>query len=178
MSVPADRPHSVMGRITDMQYILLKDKVEHQRHMSIQKLVIAAVNAYIRGDFEVHPDGSYTVGNPSAIYEGEDGEALDLDDAVSDPLASELVEKWGTAQLAGYAERVTGRRVSRKMLLELIREKYPQEGITRGKRYYWFTNDPELRVIIEDIANGALEEIRDRRMESFGGPKLSASSEG
>lgn len=164
----AHRPKQIIGRLTEGQYALLKKRVEAERHMTIQKLIAAAVNAYLREDFVVHPDGSYTVGTEALIYEGEDDEALDLDEFEVDPLESDEVEWWGTKDLAAYAERVTGRNVNMKMLYDLIKERAPQE-IPRGARYAWRTNDPDLKLLVEYIRDGELERIRDRRAAEFGG---------
>ena len=166
----SDKTRSILGRLTEAQYLLLKKKVEDEPGMTIQKLVTTAVNAYIRGDFSIRPDGSYYIANPELIFEGDDAEAVDLDDLVGDPFESDRVETWGTRQIADYAERVTGRKVSIEMLRELIRQRYPQE-ISPGGRYLWETNDPTLREMLDEIEDGALERIRDERVKAFGGLK-------
>lgn len=169
-----DRPRSVLARITEGQYLLLKKKVEATPHMTTQRLLTAAINAYIRGDFIVYPDGSYTVGTEALIFEGDDDEALDIDMFAEDPLESDDVQTWGTRELIDYTERMTGKSINKRMLLVLLGEKYPQE-FPRGGRYQWQTDDPTVREIVEDIRGGALERIRDRRMASFGAAPISAS---
>lgn len=172
---PVDRPHNIVGRLTASQYRLLKDKIERERHMSIQKLISACVNAYVRGDFVVTKSGGYTIGDPSAVSEGDDPDAIDLDSIHApdpDPFNDEApVARWGTSDVASYVEKRTGRRVSKQLLRVLIRERYPQPDMDDlegpARRYYWMTNDPTLKDIINDVVAGALEEIREARIGPY-----------
>lgn len=164
------RPHGVACRLTSEQFELLKTKmIRDGQGLTIQKLLVAAVNAYIRGDFEVHPDGSYTLGEAAIITFGDDADGLDLDDLEDDGPDPDL-EVWGTAELVKHAEITTGRRVNRQLLRHLLRERFPQEdgpsGPT-GKRYRWKVGDPQIHEITDAIAAGALDELRERRIRAY-----------
>lgn len=172
------RPHTATVRLTESQYALAKEKFARDRGMSWQKLLTAAVNAYVQGDFIVKPDGTYTISEPSAISYGDDDDAVDLADLLEPhegrPYGSQKSETIGTRELAKLAERRTGRRVAIPVLRRLVRERFPQEeNPGPGTRYRWETTDPEVDEIIEAIGAGALDELRRRALRTASEAKRS-----
>lgn len=159
------RPHVQSVRLTTSQYELLKLRIAQTPGVTIQKVLAVAVNAYIRSDFDVHADGSYTLAEPGIISEVDDADALDLtslDEADDGP------EVWGTRELAEHAAKVTGHSVSVHLLRELLREEYPKpEGATVQARYRFQSDDPAVQEIIGRIREGVLDEIRERRFRSM-----------
>lgn len=160
------RPHTATVRLTEAQYALAKERFVSDRGMSWQKLLTAAVNAYLRGDFTVNPDGSYNVEPPGAISYVDDEEAValeDLEDHTGRSYGTSKPRTLGTRELAELAEKRTGRRVQVAILRRLVRERFPQEeNPGAGTRYHWREDDPDIVRIIDAIAAGALEEIARR----------------
>lgn len=159
-----DRPHTATVKLTAEQYQLAKGRFQRTPGMTWQKLFAAATNAFIRGDLEIHPDGSYTVGQPDVISFGDDADAVELDD-IEDETDPDVLT---TRDLADKAERETGRRVSLTLLRRLIRERFPLvENPGPGTRYRWAADHPDVERIIDAIANGALDEIRANVNRTF-----------
>lgn len=162
-----ERPHTATVRLTSEQFELAKERFDRHPGMSWQKLYAAATNAFIRGDLEIHPDGSYTVGEPDVFSYEDDAEALSLDDL--DELDEVERVSYDTRALAKKAEDVTGRRVPLSLLRRLVRERFPLvENPGPGTRYRWPADHPDIPRIIEAIGDGVLDELRANVNSSFG----------
>lgn len=187
------RPHTQTVRLTESQHVLTRRRMVEEG-MSWQRLLSACVNAYARDELHVGPSGDLSLGalresssTRSARAEagptvttGDDPDAIDLDDlmdlpdegdppALPDehgrPYGSQEPRTIGTRELANLAEERTGRRVNLVLLRELVRERYPQDAEPGpSTRYRWDIEDPQVEQIIDDIGQGALNEIRDRRL--------------
>jgi hypothetical protein len=168
--VSTKRPHVATVRLTEGQHTLAKEKFARDRGMTMQKLLAAAINAYVRGDFQVHPDGSYSIGDPGAISFVDDDEAVDLtelEDYAGRPHGSQKPTYLGTRQLAEQAEEETGRRVPVHLLRRLVRERFPQEQPPGpGTRYRWEPDHPDVAKIIEAVREGAIDELRRTGIET------------
>jgi hypothetical protein len=161
------RPHTATVRLTDAQHELLRMKVASTPGLSLQKVLSVAVNAFVRGDLVIRADGSYTIAEPSAIAFTDDAEAVDLDDLEGEASPASP-ETWGTRDLAAHAERATGRRVSLQLLRQLLREEFPKpEGAGHATRYRWMAGDAQIEQIVQRIREGALDEIRERKIVGY-----------
>lgn len=161
------RPHTATVRLTENQHRLAKERFAREPGMTFQKLLTAAVNAYVHGDFRVLPNGTYTIESPGAISFEDDGEAEDLlglDAHEGRPSGRQTTEVWGTRQLAEFAEQTTGRRVSLQLLRALLRERFPQGSDGPGTRYRWVAHSDEAMAVVNAIADGALEEMKRTRL--------------
>lgn len=172
-SVP--RPRTQTVRLTEEQHQLLHARLDAEPGRTIQKVLAAAVNAYVRGDFRVNARGEYEIGPApkgkraeDVISFEDDGEALDLDDldsllvtdsghAAPDPTPRML----GTREIAELAEEHTGRAVPVPLLRRLLRERWPKpEGSHAQTRYRWPEDDPRIWEIVQLVSDGALDELR------------------
>lgn len=165
------RPHVATVRLTESQYRLARERFARDRTgMSWQKLLTAAVNAYVRGDFQVNPDGTYTIGEPGVISYEDDADAVDLDDLAPHAGRSRKPKAvvLGTRDVAERAERETGRRVPLPLLRALLRERFPDagQGSGAGRRYRWKPGDPEVDEIVKLIGEGVLEELREQGLRA------------
>lgn len=169
------RPRTQTVRLTEEQQRLLRVRLANERGITVQKVLTAAVNAYIRGDFRVNARGEYEIGEApegqraqDVISFDDDEEALDLDDLdnllITDStsrLPEEKPQVLGTREIAELAERETGRSVPLVLLRRLLRERYPKpEGAHAQSRYRWPEDDPRVDEIIRLIGEGALDELR------------------
>lgn len=77
----------------------------------------------------------------------------------------------GTRELAALAEERTGKPVHLKLLREFLREEFPQGEPGPGARYRWDRHDPEVELILELVGDGALDDLRDRRLEAVKGSR-------
>lgn len=169
------RPHTQTVRLTEEQHRLFRVRLANEPGLTVQKVLTAAVNAYVRGDFRVNARGEYEIGPAPAghaaadvISFDDDEEALDLDDldnllvadngnSYSDPDPKFL----GTREIAERAEEQTGRAVPVPLLRRLLRERYPKPaGAHAQARYRWPEDDHRIAEIIQLIADGALDELR------------------
>ena len=162
--MPVSKPHVQTVRLTPEQHTLARKRLETER-LTWQKLLSAAVNAYVRGEFRVNARGRYYFGS------SQSGEALafeDSDDAVGledlqevDIPLSDDEATLGTRELAEKAEQMTGRRVPLTLLRRLVRTRWPQEESPGpGTRYRWREDDPQVWEIIDAIGKGAIDELR------------------
>lgn len=172
-SVP--RPHTATVRLTEAQHILARQRFALEHGMTWQKLLTSAVNAYLRGEFRVAPDGTYSwhpggfeeepAPPPSSVITaGEEDDAVSLDDLEDYPgrETGPPPEVFGTRKLKALAEQVTGRTVHPHLLRRLIRERFRPEG-AQGGHYTWTgPGDPEVQAIIDAIAEGGLDEVRSK----------------
>lgn len=161
----APRPFTQTVRLTEAQVVLAKERFAHERGMTWQKLLVAAVNAWLRGQLVVHADGSteWNSAGSNVVSYLDDDEAVSLDDLEDYPgreHASPPPKRWGTRQLADLAELTTGRRVKLDPLRRLIRTDFPQARREDERYYVWGgPDDPQVVEIIRAIAAGRLDEI-------------------
>jgi len=157
------RPHVQTVRLTTNQRDLLKLRASETPGLSIQKVLTTAVSAFIRGDFVVRADGSYTLRESGVISFEDDADAVDLTS-----LGESEPEVWGTREIAEHAARMTGRRVSIHLLRVLLREEFPKpEGAGKQARYRFSSDSPEVTQIIKRVGEGALDAIREKRIENL-----------
>lgn len=187
MSSSACRVHTQTVRLTEGQHVLARSRMAQEPGMSWQKLLTATVNAYANQELHVSPTGALTIGAPresaedapaggSPFCADDDPEAVDLDDldegegpgslpaATSRPYGTQTERTLGTRELAALAEEQTGRAVNLKLLRQLIRERFHEGETGPATRYRWVEGDPLIERIIQAIGQGALDELRDRRL--------------
>lgn len=172
------KPHVATVKLTEQQFRLARTRIEHE-HLSWQRVLSAAVDAYIVGELKVTPVGNWSVsdeGDEVLSFVDGDADALDLDDLVGlvpaegqgdRPYGQQVPETIGTRELAERAEAKTGRRVSIHMLRSLLRERFPEARPEGSTQYRWDEDDPQIGEIIQAIADGALDEIRHRRLSNL-----------
>lgn len=165
------KPHVQTVRLTTEQNDLAKRRLEAER-LTWQKVLSAAINAYIRGDFRVNLRGEYRVQTSEAsgaLAFGDDDEALGLEELQELDLPLEDDEDiLTTRDLAEKAEEVTGRKVPLTLLRRLVRTRWPQEESPGpGTRYRWRANDPVIWEIIEAIGEGAIDQLRYESYERY-----------
>lgn len=181
--MPANRPRAVMLYLTDEQHALARRRMALDR-ITWQSFGMAAVNAYILGNLQVSPQGEFAVdpaGDTERLVFREDAEAVRRqveESAAKAPpraLKDHGPRQLTTSALARAIENDTGRRVSVDMLRELLKRSFREAKTNPDslKSRWRVEEGSELQDrITRAVAEGALDEIRDARFKTFGGPKL------
>lgn len=170
-----NRPHRVNVRLTPESFTLARRRFVAE-HGNWQRLLNAAVSAYVMGELRVNPDGSYYVvpgGDEAVVHEGDDQEAVDILDLDSQllPNGFEELDKpdvLDVRDIARYAEERTGRRVSVSMLRLLLKELAPDYRSNPNAAWRVPVDDPLLDRVAAAVADGKLKEIRDKRFKRAG----------
>lgn len=169
------RPHRVSVNLTTESYQLAKRRFVAE-HGNFQRVLNAAISAYIMGELRVHPDGTYAVvpdGDDALVWEADDPEAADVLDLDSQMAANGLEEMskpsvLGIRDLCEYVEEHTGRRATPSMLRFLLKELAPDYRDHPKQQWRIPIEDPLLGEVIEAVAAGRLTEIRNRRLKRAG----------
>lgn len=173
--MPAKRPHVATVRLTPEQFEFARLRMARD-HTSWQKVLGAGVNAYILGELLVRPDGRHTVDPNAGLVSDDETDAIDLD-AVADyeslrPYNGQAGLEdptWlDTEELRRWLEQTTGRRVSKHMLMLLLRQRFRHlkpEGQARWKFYPG--EGGGMDQVRQAVVDGAIDEIRESRMRLF-----------
>lgn len=169
------RPHRVSVNLTPESYALARRRFVAE-YGNWQRLLNAAVSAYVMGELRVHPDGTYAVvpgGDDALAWEADDPEAVDVLDLDSQMDANGWAEVQkpavlGIRDICEHAEEATGRKANPAMMRYLLKELAPDYRDHPKQQWRVPVEDPLLAEVVEAVAAGRLTEIRNRRLKRAG----------
>lgn len=162
-----DRPHRFAGRLSREQYLAIRAKMTGE-YLTWSQVLNACLNAYILGDINIRPDGTYWT-RGTLVHDGEDPDAVELDfDALSKQAKAALKPRLlRTPALAEVLEHMTCRRVSIPMLRLLLRRHFEHLKPNPHKQWGFMPDDPAIDQMSDLIVDGELDRLRDEQFQEF-----------
>lgn len=174
----SDERRTVTLKVTDRQFQSMKRKMAIEG-LTWQKVLNAAVNAYLLGDMEVMASGKYRTRTPRntmpQLYDETDAEVIDINDLRSRGKGGRTdtvhttgrgmqrkkgrrLTGWGVPELAVWLRETTGRRVQLQKLRKLLRKmEVPKEE--NGRWRFEGEDDEWVGKVREAVENGELDQF-------------------
>lgn len=164
--------HTCTVKLTDRQFTAAKKRMAVEG-VSWQKVLSAAINAYIIGDLRVTPEGRYTVLEPRIrtprIMDEDSGEAVDIRELKRDKsgrvhskqgtrqrMRGRRQEGWGVGELVIWLRLQTGRKVQAQKLRKMLKAMEVPKA-ENGRWMFEGEDDPVVIDVLKRVVKGELD---------------------